>query len=331
MNILITGGSGYIGSFTVKALQEKTENKVVVFDDLAKGHRQAIPKTKIYQGNLLSDENILDQAFKENNIEAVIHFAAHIEAGESVENPEKYIINNVCGSVNLFKAMLKNKVNKLVFSSSAAVYGNPKNIPVSETEEKNPTNPYGETKLIVEKIIYWYSQAYDFKAVALRYFNAAGAALDGSMGQDYPKPTHLITRACEAAMGKRDDFQIFGGDYGTKDGTAVRDYIHVLDLASAHIAALKYLNNNKGFEVFNIGSGVGYSVKEVVEMVKKVSGVDFPTPVGERRVGDPSELIADANRAKKILGWEAKYSDLETIVKSAWIWQKNHPKGYSRD
>jgi UDP-glucose 4-epimerase len=331
MNTLITGGSGYIGSFTVKALQGGADNKVVVFDDLAKGHKQAIPNTKIYQGNLLTDENILDQAFKENNIDAVIHFAAHIEAGESVENPQKHIINNVCGSVNLFKAMLNNKVDKLVFSSSAAVYGNPKNIPVSETEEKNPTNPYGETKSIVEKIIYWYSQAYDFNAVALRYFNAAGAALDGSMGQDYPKPTHLITRACEAAMGKRDDFQIFGGDYDTKDGTAVRDYIHVLDLASAHIAALEYLKDKKGFEIFNIGSGVGYSVKEVVDMVKKVSSVDFSAPVVERRAGDPSELIADASKAKKTLGWEAKHSDLETIIQSAWLWQKNNPEGYSKD
>jgi UDP-glucose 4-epimerase len=331
MNILITGGSGYIGSFTVKALQGEADNKVVVFDDLAKGHREAIPETKIYQGNLLTDEIILDQAFKENNIDAVIHFAAHIEAGESVENPQKHIINNVCGSVNLFKVMLENKVNKLVFSSSAAVYGNPKNIPVSETEEKNPTNPYGETKSIVEKIIYWYSQAYNFNAVALRYFNAAGAALDGSMGQDYPKPTHLITRACEAALGKRDDFQIFGGDYDTKDGTAVRDYIHVLDLASAHIAALEYLKDKKGFEIFNIGSGVGYSVKEVVDMVKKVSSVDFSAPVVERRAGDPSELIADASKAKKTLGWEAKHSDLETIIQSAWLWQKNNPEGYSKD
>ncbi len=331
MNILITGGSGYIGSFTVQAIKKNGSDSVVVFDDLAKGHKEAIPGVKIYKGNLLKDQRLLDQAFKENNVEAVIHFAAHIEAGESVENPQKHIINNVCGSINLFKAMLENKVNKLVFSSSAAVYGNPKNIPVSENEENNPTNPYGETKSIVEKIIYWYSQAYDFNAVALRYFNAAGAALDGSMGQDYPKPTHLITRACEAALGKRDDFQIFGGDYDTKDGTAVRDYIHVLDLASAHMAALDYLKSNNGFEIFNIGSGVGYSVKEVVDTVKKVSGVNFLAPVVERRAGDPSKLIADANKAKKTLRWEAKHSDIETIIQSAWLWQKNNPEGYSKD
>jgi len=326
--ILVTGGAGYIGSFTVTALKKAGFNPVV-FDSLEVSHRQAIPKTKLYIGNLQKDITLLDKVFKKEKPQAVIHFAAHVEAGESVKNPQKFFYNNVFGSLNLFKVMLENKVLKIVFSSSAAVYGEPAKIPVEEDDVKNPVNPYGESKLIVEKILNWYVEAYGLSVIAFRYFNAAGAALDGSSGQDYPKPTHLITRACEAALGKRKDFKIFGNDYDTPDGTGIRDYIHVLDLAEAHLVGLNFLQQAKpGFRVYNVGAGKGYSALEVVKMIKKVSGVDFSSPVGSRREGDPVRLIAKASKIKKELGWQSKYSDLKTIIKSAWQWHKLHPSGY---
>jgi len=328
MKILVTGGAGYIGSFTVKALKEKGF-EVVVFDSLETGHKEAIPKTKLYVGNLQKDYLLLGQILKEEKPDAVIHFAAYIEVGESVENPQKYFINNVAGTINLLKAMINNNVLRLVFSSTAAVYGEPKKIPIDEDDPKNPTNPYGESKLMVEKILQWYSEPYNLSSVALRYFNAAGAALDGSIGQDYPKPTHLITRACEAALGKRKDFQIYGNDYETPDGTCIRDYIHVIDLAEAHLAALEFLNKgNKGYYYYNVGTGRGYSVLEVVKMVKKISGVDFNSPFAPRREGDPAKLVAKVEKIKKVLGWQPKYSDLETIIRSAWNWHQSHPFGF---
>jgi UDP-glucose 4-epimerase len=328
--ILVTGGAGYIGSFTVKVLQE-SGFEPIVFDSLETGHKQAVPGIKVYQGNLQKDTDLLDKIFKEEKPSGVVHFAAYIEVGESVENPQKYFFNNVFGTLNLLKAMIDNQVLEIVFSSTAAVYGEPQKIPIEEKDLKKPTNPYGETKLTVEKILSWYVQAYSLSAIALRYFNAAGAAIDGSRGQDYPKPTHLITRACETALGKRSDFQINGRDFETPDGTCLRDYIHVLDLASAHVAALGSFKNQKaGFKAFNVGTGKGYSVLDVVKMVKKVSGVDFPSPFGPRRAGDPARLIAKAEKIKKELNWQPKYSDLETIVKSAWQWHKTHPQGYGK-
>jgi len=328
MKILVTGGAGYIGSFTAAALK-KAGFEIVVFDSLENGHRQAIPKTKIYVGDLKTDFKFLDQVLKKEKPQAVIHFAAYIEAGKSVKDPQRFFYNNVFGSLNLLKIMLQNKVRRIVFSSSAAVYGEPEKIPVAEEAFKKPTNPYGETKLMVERILKWYSQAYNLSAIALRYFNAAGAALDGSMGQDYPRPTHLITRACEAALGQKKDFKIFGNDYSTKDGTGIRDYIHVLDLAAAHVAALRYLK--RGCKAYNVGTGRGHSVLEVVEMVKKISDKNFAAPFGPRREGDPAQLIAKADRIKKELDWQPKHSDLETIVKTAWQWHKTHPQGYSGD
>jgi len=328
MKILVTGGAGYIGSFTVKALKEKGF-EVLVFDSLETGHKEAIPNTKLYIGNLQTDFSLLGQIFKKEKPEAVIHFAAYIEVGESVENPQKYFMNNVGGTLNLLKAMINNNVLKLVFSSTAAVYGEPKKIPIDEDDHKDPTNPYGESKLMIEKILRWYSSAYNLSSVALRYFNAAGAALDGSIGQDYPKPTHLITRACEAALGKRKDFQIYGNDYDTPDGTCIRDYIHVIDLAEAHLAALEFLNKgNRGYHYYNVGTGRGYSVLEVVKIVKKISGVDFNSPIASRREGDPAGLVAKVEKIKKELGWQPKYSDLETIIRSAWEWHRNHPQGF---
>jgi len=328
MKILVTGGAGYIGSFTVLALK-KAGFEPIVFDSLETGHRKAIPDTKIYVGNLQTDADLLDKIFKEEKPQAVVHFAAYIEVGESVENPQRYFLNNVGGSLNLLRAMISNNVLKIVFSSSAAVYGEPTKIPIKEDDPKTPTNPYGESKLIVEKILKWYGKAHGLSSVALRYFNASGAALDGSIGQDYPKPTHLITRACEAALGKRKDFKINGNDYKTPDGTCIRDYIHVLDLAEAHVAALKLLEKKKsGFYTYNIGTGKGYSVLEVVKMVKKISKVSFKAPVGPRREGDPAQLVASSEKIKKELGFKPKYSDLKTIVESAWKWHKSHPKGY---
>jgi len=328
MKILVTGGAGYIGSFTVRALKERGF-EVVVFDSLETGHKEAIPNTKLYIGNLQTDLSLLERIFKEERPDAVIHFAAYIEVGESVENPQKYFMNNVGGTLNLLRAMVNSNVLKLVFSSTAAVYGEPKKISIGEDDPKNPTNPYGESKLMVEKILKWYSQPYNLSSVALRYFNAAGAALDGSIGQDYPKPTHLVTRACEAALGKRKDFQIYGNDYDTPDGTCIRDYIHVIDLAEAHLFALEFLNKgNRGYHYYNVGTGRGYSVLEVVKMVKKISGVDFNSPFAPRREGDPAKLIAKVEKVKKELSWQPKYSDLETIIRSAWKWHKSHPFGF---
>ncbi len=329
MKVLVVGGAGYIGSFTVKALKEASY-QVVVFDSLETGHQEAIDDTPLYQGNLQTDFDKLDEVFKKENPEAVIHFAAYIEVGESVKNPQKYYFNNVLGTLNLLKAMNVNDCKEIVFSSTAAVYGEPEKIPIKETDEKQPTNPYGQTKLTVENALNWYSQAYGLKSVPLRYFNAVGAALDGSMGQDYPKPTHLITRACEAALGQRDDFAIFGDDYNTPDGTGIRDYIHVLDLADAHVKALEYLNSQDEalFEPFNVGTGNGYSVKEVVDMVKQVSGNDFDVPIVERRPGDPDKLVADSTKLQQTLNWKPEHSDLKTIISSAYQWHKNNPEGY---
>lgn len=329
--ILVVGGAGYIGSFTVKALKD-LGYEVIVFDSLETGHREAIPGTKIYNGNLQKDRELLNKIFQEEKPEAVVHFAAYIEVGESVENPQKYFFNNIFGTLNLLRTMIDNKVSKIVFSSTAAVYGEPKKVPIDEDDPKFPTNPYGESKLMVEKILNWYGQAYKLNSIALRYFNACGAALDGSIGQDYPKPTHLITRACETALAKIKNFQINGNDYQTPDGTCIRDYIHVLDLAEAHVAALKSLcgGNTEGYHYYNVGTGKGYSVLEVVKMVKKISGVNFDSPTGPRREGDPARLVAKAKKIKKELGWQAKYSDLKTIVESAWQWHRSHPQGFAK-
>ncbi len=326
--VLVTGGAGYIGSFTVQALK-KSGYEPIVFDSLETGHQEAIPETQLYVGDLKTDTKFLDKVLKKEKPEAVVHFAAYIEVGESVKDPQKYFLNNVGGSLNLLKAMLKNQVKQFVFSSSAAVYGEPKKVPISEEALKIPTNPYGETKLVVEKILEWYGKAFGLSSISLRYFNAAGAALDGSLGQDYPLPTHLITRACEAALGKRKDFKIYGEDYQTPDGTCIRDYIHVLDLAEAHLLALKFLEKgNQGFQAYNVGTGQGHSVLEVVKMVKKVSGISFPSPIGKRRPGDPARLIASPKKIKKEMKFRPRYSDLKTIVKSAWQWHNKYPEGY---
>jgi len=324
--ILVTGGAGYIGSITTKVLKEKGFEPII-FDSLVTGHKNSLDKEKFYQGDLVKDVELLSKIFKEEKPEGVIHFAAMSLVGESVQNPQKYFTNNLFGVLNLLKVMIDNQVLKIVFSSTAAVYGEPQKIPIEEDDPKNPTSPYGESKLMIEKILKWYSQAYGLSAIALRYFNACGAALDGSLGEDHQSETHLIPMAMQAALGQRKDFKIFGNDYPTPDGTCIRDYIHVLDLAEAHVAALNSFQ--KGFQFYNVGTNHGFSVLEVVQMIKNVSGVNFETPIGPRRAGDPSQLVAKAEKIKKELGWEPKYSDLKTIVETAWKWHKNHPRGFA--
>jgi len=323
--ILVTGGAGYIGSITVQALKEKGFEPII-FDSLVTGHREALDKEKFYQGDLIKDTELLDKVFKEEKPEGVVHFAAMSLVGESVQNPQKYFTNNLFGVLNLLKVMIDNQVLKIVFSSSAAVYGEPQRIPIEEDDAKNPTSPYGESKLMIEKILKWYSQVYGLSAIALRYFNACGAALDGSIGEDHSPETHLIPAAMLAALGQKKDFTLFGKDYPTKDKTCIRDYIHVLDLAEAHILALK--SSKPGFSYYNVGTNCGFSVLEIIQMIKKVSNINFPTPFGPRRAGDPARLIAKADKIKKELGWKPKYSDLGTIIKSAWEWHKKHPRGY---
>lgn len=327
MAILVCGGAGYIGSHAVHQLIQKSED-VVIVDNLSHGHRAALnPNAKFYEGDI-RDSGVLDKIFTENKIEAVIHFAAYIEAGESVEKPLKYFNNNVYGTQILLEAMVKHEVKKIVFSSSAAVYGEPKKIPIEENDEKLPINPYGETKLMMEKIMQWVNRANGIDYVALRYFNAAGALEGGSIGEDHHPETHLIPLILQVPLGKRDHITIFGEDYDTPDGTCLRDYIHVIDLADAHVLALEYLRKGGKSAAFNLGNGQGFSVKEMIEAAKKVTGKDIKVVVGERRAGDPAKLIASSDKARKILGWSPKYRNIEEIISTAWSWHYNHPKGY---
>lgn len=324
--ILVTGGAGYIGSFAAYALKKQGYD-VVVFDDLSRGHKRAITGLRLIKGDLVTDRNLLDHLFKKEKFEAILHFAAFIEVGESVEKPALYFRNNVLGSLNLFEAAIKNGVDKLVFSSSAAVYGEPKKVPIKEEHPKNPTNPYGETKLMVERLLYWFDKIHGLRSISIRYFNTAGAALDGSLGEHHEKETHLIPLAIRSAL-TRKEFTINGDDYPTPDGTCIRDYIHVLDLVESHILALKALGKGSKTTSYNAGIGKGYSVKEVVGMVKEISGVDFPVRIGPRRPGDPAQLVASPEKIKKELGFKPKYSDLKTIVETAWKWHKTHPNGF---
>jgi len=325
-NILVTGGAGYIGSHTVKELLSQGFNPVV-FDNFSKGHKESIVGIDCVEGDL-SDKDSINKVLLEKKIEAVIHFAGSIEVGESVKNPSKYYWNNVATSVNLFDAMVKNKVPNIIFSSSAAVYGNPKRTPIEEDDEKTPSNPYGMTKLIVEKVLEAYDKAYNLKSVSLRYFNAAGASISGEIGEDHNPETHLIPRILYSLLGKIKNLEIFGDDYSTPDGTCIRDYIHVDDLASAHVLALLYLGKISKSNVFNLGSEKGFSNKEVLETVEKITGEKVDYKISDRREGDPAVLVASNKKAKKILDWQLRNSDLENIISSAWKWYQNHPEGY---
>ncbi|MBI2405605.1 UDP-glucose 4-epimerase GalE [Candidatus Microgenomates bacterium] len=326
MNILVTGGAGYIGSFTVRALKD-AGHSVVVFDNFSEGHKEAIPKeVKVVEGDLVTGGQLIEKTIQINEIEAVMHFAAFIQAGESMQNPGKYFKNNVEGSFHLIETCALSGIRKFVFSSSAAVYGNPTKIPIPEEHPQSPTNAYGETKVMIERLLHWYHQIHKINSISIRYFNAAGAALDGSLGEAHKNESHIIPLAIRAALSKS-EFTLFGDDYETKDGTCIRDYIHVLDLVEAHILALKALESGQMCAAYNAGTGQGYSNREVIEMVKKVAG-EFPVKVGPRREGDPAELVADSSKLQKELGWKPKHSDLETIVKTAHLWHKQNPNGY---
>ncbi len=321
MKVLVTGGAGYIGSHVVKALGERG-HEVLVVDNLSKGHKKAVLYGKLVVADL-EDKSTLDVIFKEFKPDAVMHFAAFIEVGESVREPLKYYRNNTVSTINLLEVMLKNDVNRFIFSSTAAVYGNPEKIPIPETELLKPINPYGQSKAFVERILQDFYSSYGFRYVSLRYFNAAGAEPEGRIGESHNPETHLIPLVLKTAKGERKSIKIFGTDYPTPDGTAIRDYIHVLDLADAHILALEYLLEGEESSVFNLGYGLGYSVKEVIETAKKVTGIDFLVEEAERRPGDPPVLVADNTKIKKVLKWEPKYDDLEFIIKTAWNWELN--------
>ena len=329
MAILVCGGAGYIGSHAVHQLIEKGES-VVIVDHLQTGHRDAVhPKAKFYEGDI-RDADVLDKIFTENAIDTVVHFAANSLVGESVEKPLKYFNNNVYGMQILLESMVKHSVDKIVFSSTAAVYGEPKRIPILEDDPTEPTNPYGESKRIMEKMMKWVSRANGVRFVSLRYFNAAGAIEDGSIGEDHNPESHLIPLILQVPMGKRDHIAVFGEDYPTPDGTCLRDYIHVIDLADAHVLAIDYLRKGGESNIFNLGNGRGFSVKEMIEAAKKATGRDIKVEIGARRAGDPAQLIASSEKAKKVLGWRPKYTDVKQIIQTAWTFHQKHPEGYAK-
>lgn len=327
MKIMVLGGAGYIGSHTTYLLIEHGHD-VVVVDNLETGHLKAVhPKATFYKGDV-RDYSFMNQVFQDEKVDAVIHFAANSLVGESMVKPLKYYDNNVCGAKVLLEAMVANRVNKIVFSSTAATYGEPERIPILETDRTEPTNTYGETKLTMEKMFKWTSKAHDLRYVSLRYFNACGAHQSGTIGEAHNPETHLIPLILQVPLGKRSHISIFGDDYNTKDGTCVRDYIHVTDLAMAHIKAVEYLMDGNESDIFNLGNGVGFTVKEVIDVARQVTGHEIPAEIAPKRAGDPAQLVASSEKARKILGWEPQYADLSTIVETAWNWHKNHPDGY---
>lgn len=327
MSYIVLGGAGYIGSHAVNKLIENNYD-VIVVDNLQSGHEEAInSKAKFYKGDI-RDKNFLSNVFKEENIDGVFHFAANSIVGESMKEPLMYFNNNVYGMQILLEVMNEHNVNKIVFSSTAATYGEPKQVPITEDMETCPTNTYGETKLVMEKMMKWCDKAYGMKYVALRYFNVAGAEDDGSIGEDHNPETHLIPIVLQTALGKRDHITIFGDDYDTEDGTCVRDYVHVVDLVEAHILAMKYLTHGGESNTFNLGSSKGFSVKEIVETARKVTDKDIKAIIGERRAGDPSKLIASSDKARKMLGWNPIRTNIENIIKDAWLWHDTHKNGY---
>lgn len=327
MKILVLGGAGYIGSHTVKELI-KSGSQVVIVDNLETGYKEAVhPDAQFYQGDI-RDRAFMDNVFEKEKIDGVIHFAANSLVGESMSNPLKYYDNNLYGTKVLLDSMVANGVDKIVFSSTAATYGEPKQVPILETDPTDPTNPYGETKLSMEKMMKWTDLAHGVRYVALRYFNACGADASGEIGEAHSPETHLIPLILQVPNGQRDKISIYGDDYNTKDGTCVRDYIHVTDLAQAHILAMKYLIDGRESAIFNLGNGVGFTVKEVIEAARKVTNHPIPAEVVSRRSGDPAKLIASSEKAKKILGWNPQHADLEEIIESAWNWHRKHPNGY---
>ena len=328
MATLVLGGAGYIGSHTVERLIEKGE-KTIVVDSLVTGHRQAVNKdAKFYQGDI-ADKDFMRQVFKENSdIDAVIHFAAYSLVAESMKKPLKYFDNNTVGMVKLLEVMNEFSIDKIVFSSTAATYGIPEEVPIKETTPQNPINPYGESKLMMEKIMRWADKAYGIKFVPLRYFNVAGAKPDGSIGEDHMPETHLLPIVLQVAMGKRDKLQIFGDDYNTPDGTNIRDYVHPLDLADAHILAVDYLKAGNPSTAFNLGSSTGFSNREILEAARKVTNKEIPAEIAPRRGGDPDVLVASSTKAREVLGWKPQFDDISKIIETAWKWHTLHPEGY---
>lgn len=327
MAIAVLGGAGYIGSHTVKQLLAAGED-VIVLDNLITGHRKAVDRrARFYQGDI-RDFKFLSSVFSQEKVDGIVHFAAFSVVPESMKNPLKYFDNNTCGMVTLLEAMKQFGIKRIVFSSTAATYGEPKQIPIKETDPQIPTNAYGESKLAMEKIMHWADLADGLKFIALRYFNVAGAMPDASIGEDHSPETHLIPIILQVAAGKRLNLQILGNDYPTKDGTNVRDYVHVLDLADAHVLALKYLEAGNSSTAFNLGSATGFSNMEILQAARKVTDKEIPASIGPRRSGDPSTLIASSEKAKKILGWKPKFDNIEKIIETAWKWHENNPEGF---
>lgn len=328
MTILVLGGAGYIGSHTVYALIEKGVD-VVVIDNLETGHIEAVhEKARFYKGDI-RDRAFVDSVLDKEKIDAVIHFAANSLVGESMVNPLKYYDNNVNGTKVLLQSMVAHGLDKIVFSSTAATYGEPEKVPILETDRTEPTNTYGETKLAMEKMFKWTDRAHGLKYVSLRYFNACGAHISGKIGEAHSPETHLIPLILQVPLGQREYISIFGDDYDTSDGTCIRDYIHVTDLAQAHILAVDYLMKGNESNIFNLGNGVGFTVKEVIDTARKVTGHEIPVRIAERRAGDPARLIASSDKARQVLLWKPEHADLEEIISTAWNWHKNHPNGYN--
>lgn len=328
MKILVLGGAGYIGSHTVYELID-AGNEAVIIDNLETGHMKAVhPQAKFYKGDL-RDRAFVDSVLDtEKNIDAVIHFAANSLVGESMVNPLKYYDNNLCGTKVMLESLVAHGIDKVVFSSTAATYGEPQSIPIVETDPTRPTNCYGETKLSMERMFYWTGVAHNLRFVSLRYFNACGAHISGQIGEDHNPETHLIPLILQAASGKRDHISIFGTDYDTVDGTCVRDYIHVTDLAQAHILAVRYLMDGNKSDIFNLGNGVGFTVRQVIDEARKVTGADIKVVEEGRRAGDPATLIASSDKAKSVLGWKPEYADLSKIIETAWKWHSKHKNGF---
>lgn len=327
MNILVTGGAGYIGSHVVEELQ-KSGFTPIVYDNLSTGHATAVPEdVQLVEGDI-HDVTFTRHIMEQFNIDAVMHFAASSLVGESMENPAKYYFNNVEGSLHLLEAMRGAGVDRMVFSSTAAVYGEPEQVPINENSRLNPTNVYGRTKLMIEKMLADYDMAYEMRYVALRYFNAAGASLSGKIGEDHNPESHLIPLVLKTAQGVRSQVAVFGTDYPTADGTCVRDYIHVCDLAKAHVLALQHLMRGGASRVYNLGSENGFSVRQIIDSAKKVTGVDFTVVEEERRAGDPAVLIASSAKIRQELGWVPEHSSVQEVISTAWQWHQQHPHGY---
>ena len=327
MSILVLGGAGYIGSHAVDQLINKGY-KVVVIDNLLTGHRAAVHKEATFYEGDIRDKAFVTSVFEKEAIEGVIHFAASSLVGESVEKPLKYFNNNVYGMQIVLEVMEAFDVKNIVFSSTAATYGEPEVSPIVEITPTNPKNPYGESKLMMEKMMKWCDNAYGMKYVALRYFNVAGAKRDATIGEDHTPETHLVPIILQVALGQREALSIFGDDYDTPDGTCIRDYVHVEDLIAAHILALEYLEAGNESNVFNLGSNNGYSVKEMLDAAREVTGKEIPAIVAPRRAGDPSSLVASSAKASEVLGWKPEYTDVKKIIETAWNWHVSHPNGY---